>query len=96
MVFLEVDAPAWLHRFIIGRRGANVSKITEDLPKVHIEFVDGEDKIRVEGPPEEVQQAERALVDITRDLVSRMAFAEIEVEQKYHRHIIGRQGANGG
>ena len=94
-MLLEVDAPAWLHRFIIGRKGANVSRITEDLPKVHIEFADGEDKVRVEGPPAEAQQAEKALIEITKDLVSRMAFAEIDVDQKYHRHIIGRSGANG-
>lgn len=94
VVVLEVEAPAWLHRFIIGRKGANVSRITEDLPKVHIEFADGEDKVRVEGPPGEAQQAEKALIEITRDLVSRMAFAEIDVDQKYHRHIIGRSGAN--
>lgn len=30
----EVEAPSWLHRFIIGRKGANVKKITQDLPKV--------------------------------------------------------------
>ena len=27
--------------------------------------------------------------------MTKMAFAEIEVDQKYHRHIIGRNGANG-
>jgi len=26
--------------------------------------------------------------------MARMAFAEIDVDQKYHRHIIGRNGAN--
>ena len=26
--------------------------------------------------------------------VARMAFAEIEIGQKYHRHIIGKSGAN--
>ena len=30
----EVSAPAWLHRFIIGKKGVNVRKITQDLPKV--------------------------------------------------------------
>ena len=31
-----VHAPHWLHRFIIGRKGQNVQKITQDLPKVRI------------------------------------------------------------
>lgn len=49
----------------------------------------------VEGPPEEVRTAKEQLVEIVKDLRSKMAFAEIEVDQKYHRHIIGRNGANG-
>jgi transcription antitermination factor NusA-like protein len=91
---MEVDTPAWLHRFIIGRKGATIQKIMDDLPRVHIEFVEGKDKISVEGPPEEVNQAQQVLSDMTKELLSRMAFAEIEVDQKYHRHIIGKSGAN--
>ena len=34
VVSVEVDAPRWLHRFIIGRKGQNIRKITQDLPKV--------------------------------------------------------------
>ena len=32
--FAEVDAPRWLHRFMIGRNGENIKKITQDLDKV--------------------------------------------------------------
>lgn len=38
--------------------------------QVHIEFTEGEDKIQVEGPPEEVDQAVKALEDFVKDLVS--------------------------
>ncbi|CAH1773087.1 unnamed protein product [Owenia fusiformis] len=96
IVIAEVDAPAWLHRFIIGRKGATVNKITADLPKVHIEFTEGDAKIIVEGPPEQVEEARKALEEITKDLLTRMDFAEIEIDQKYHRHIIGKGGANVG
>ena len=34
VVIESVRAPHWLHRFIIGRKGQNVQKITQDLPKV--------------------------------------------------------------
>ena len=34
VVIESVHAPHWLHRFIIGRKGQNVQKITQDLPKV--------------------------------------------------------------
>ena len=34
VIIEEVEAPSWLHRFIIGKKGANVRKITQELPKV--------------------------------------------------------------
>ena len=37
--------------------------------QVHIEFTEGEDKIQVEGPPEEVEQAVSALENYVRGLV---------------------------
>ena len=66
----DVKTPSWLHKYIIGKKGENVKKITQDLPKVHIEFTDGEDKIVVEGPPEEVEDAYKQLEDMTKDMVS--------------------------
>jgi len=36
---------------------------------VHIEFTDGEDKITVEGPPEEVEEAKTSLEELTKELV---------------------------
>lgn len=31
-----VDAPSWIHKYIIGRKGANIKQITQDLSKVRI------------------------------------------------------------
>lgn len=90
----EVTVPAWLHRFIIGRQGASVKKITQNTPKVHIEFTDGQDMIVIEGPPEEVEECVSNLTEFVTDLEKRMAFAEIEVDQRFHKHIIGKNGAN--
>lgn len=89
-----IEAPAWLHRFIIGRKGAKINMITADLPNVHIEFREGKDKITLEGPPADVEQAKGNLEQIVDELIKTMAFAEIKVDQKYHKHIIGKQGAN--
>jgi len=94
IVLQEVAAPTWLHRFVIGRQGANVRRITQDYPRVHIEFTDELDNIRIEGPPDDVEKAKAELEDIIKDLVSRMAFVELDIDPKYHRHIIGRHGAN--
>lgn len=29
-----VNAPSWIHKYIIGRKGANIKQITQDLSKV--------------------------------------------------------------
>ncbi|KAG8445389.1 hypothetical protein GDO86_010247 [Hymenochirus boettgeri] len=88
-----VCAPAWLHRFIIGKKGQNLAKITQQIPKVHIEFTEGEDKISLEGPTEDVAVAQQQMEALVRDLISRMDYAEINIEHRFHRHLIGRSGA---
>ncbi|KAL2079597.1 hypothetical protein ACEWY4_025341 [Coilia grayii] len=91
---VEVSAPAWLHRFIIGKKGQNIGRITQQLPKVHIEFTDGEEKISLEGPTEEVEQAQIQIQEIIKDLMSRMDYTEVNIDQRFHRHLIGKNGAN--
>lgn len=34
VMVVEVTAPAWLHRFIIGKKGQNIGRITQQLPRV--------------------------------------------------------------
>lgn len=94
VVSAEVDAPRWLHRFIIGRKGQNIRKITQDLPKVHVEFSDEKDSVSLEGPPQEVEKAQESLETFIRELKASMDYAEISVDHKYHPHIIGKNGAN--
>uniref|UniRef100_A0A674CR57 High density lipoprotein-binding protein n=1 Tax=Salmo trutta TaxID=8032 RepID=A0A674CR57_SALTR len=83
VMVVEVTAPAWLHRFIIGKKGQNIGRITQQLPKVHIEFTDGEERICLEGPTEEVEQAQVQIQDIIRDLVSSGPTAELR-DGTYH------------
>ncbi|KAJ8277086.1 hypothetical protein GJAV_G00071330 [Gymnothorax javanicus] len=90
----SVSAPAWLHRFIIGKKGQNLAKITQQMPKVHIEFTEGEDKITLEGPTKDMQLVHSQIEAIVTDLISRMDYAEISVDPKFHRHLIGKGGAN--
>ncbi|XP_067285382.1 vigilin isoform X2 [Pseudorasbora parva] len=94
VIVVEVIAPAWLHRFIIGKKGQNIGRITQQLPKVHIEFTDGEERISLEGPTEEVEQAQAQIQEIIKDLMARMDYAEINIDQRFHRHLIGKNGAN--
>ncbi|RVE73798.1 hypothetical protein OJAV_G00034760 [Oryzias javanicus] len=90
----SVSAPSWLHRFIIGKKGQNLAKITQQMPKVHIEFTEGEDKITLEGPTKDVQMVQSQIEAIVTDLVSRMDYTEISVDPKFHRHLIGKGGVN--
>jgi len=91
----ELDAPRWLHRFIIGRKGQNIKKITQDLDnKVHVEFIEDKDKIIIDGPPTEVQSAENLLRLSIMELKNTMSFVDIDVDPKWHRHIIGKSGSN--
>jgi transcription antitermination factor NusA-like protein len=94
VVISDVAAPAWLHRFIIGRKGKNIRNISQNLPNVHVEFAEGSDKITLEGPPEQVEEARRALEEISQDLQSRLDFAIVKIDPKFHKHIIGKGGAN--
>lgn len=91
----KVEAPAWIHKYIIGRKGSNIKEITQNLPKVHVEFTDKEDKIKIEGPPEEVETALEQIQAITQDLLKKLTFEELTVDPKYYKHIIGKNGANG-
>lgn len=64
------------------------------MPKVHIEFIEGEDKIVLEGPPEEVNVAQKNLETIVAELKRTMDYANVKVNKKYHRNIIGKGGSN--
>lgn len=94
MIQLNVDAPAWLHRYIIGRKGANINKITTSHKGVHIEFNDEGDTIKLDGPKEEVHKAAETLETIVADMQSRLTQTEMMVDSKYHKHIIGKNGVN--
>ncbi|XP_059923201.1 high density lipoprotein binding protein a isoform X1 [Gadus macrocephalus] len=89
-----VSAPSWLHRFIIGKKGQNLAKITQQMPKVHIEFTEGEDRITLEGPTKDLQMVQVEIEAMVLDLGNRMDYTEISVDPKFHRHLIGKGGAN--
>uniref|UniRef100_A0A8C0U030 Vigilin n=1 Tax=Cyanistes caeruleus TaxID=156563 RepID=A0A8C0U030_CYACU len=87
----SVSAPSWLHRFIIGKKGQNLAKITQQMPKVHIEFTEGEDKITLEGPTEDVNVAQEQIEVMVKDLENERT-KDLIIEQKFHRTIIGQKG----
>jgi len=89
---LSIPCPTWLHKYIIGRKGAGIQKISQDLPKVHIVFLD-DNTIKVDGPPEEVEKAKADIESQVEELVNNTAYADVKVDAKYHKHIIGKGGS---
>lgn len=87
-----IKAPAWIHKYIIGRKGAEIRQITQDMEKVHVEFVD--DTIKIEGPKEEVDQVKALLEVKAKELTQKLRFIEMQVDPKHYKHIIGKGGAN--
>lgn len=92
VVNLVLPCPAWLHKYIIGKKGAGIQRISQDLPKVHIVFQD-DGTIKVDGPPDEVEKARAVLEAQVSVLVKDTAYADVKVDAKYHKHIIGKGGS---
>nr|XP_022901402.1 vigilin [Onthophagus taurus] len=90
----DIDAPAWIHKYIIGKKGSNIKEITQNYPKVHVEFTDKDNKIKIEGPPEDVKKTKETIENIVKDYVAKLIFIEMKVDQRFYKHIIGKNGAN--
>ncbi|XP_037230700.1 LOW QUALITY PROTEIN: vigilin-like, partial [Falco rusticolus] len=89
----SVSAPSWLHRFIIGKKGQNLAKITQQMPKVHIKFTGGEDNITLEGPTEDVHVAQEQIEAMLKELIHGMDYAIIKADHQFHRPLIGKNAA---
>jgi len=89
---LVVDCPSWLHKYIIGKKGAGIQKISAELSKVHIAFCD-DDKIKIDGPPDEAEKAFNEVEGQAKNLIKTTSYVEFKVDAKYHKHIIGKGGS---
>lgn len=89
---IEIDAPHWIHRYVIGRKGVNMKQLEEDCPNVNVNCL--EDKIKLEGDPENVDKAASYLNDIVSNYQENFTFVVMTVNPAYYKHIIGKAGAN--
>lgn len=87
-----IEAPAWIHKYIIGKKGANISKLRADSANVHIELEDGQ--IRIDGPTEQVDKVQEEIQRIVDDYQQNMSYVEMEVNPSYMKHLIGKAGTN--
>eukprot|EP00123_Amoebidium_parasiticum_P017972 comp24051_c0_seq1/m.43173 comp24051_c0_seq1/g.43173 ORF comp24051_c0_seq1/g.43173 comp24051_c0_seq1/m.43173 type:complete len:1290 (-) comp24051_c0_seq1:407-4276(-) len=88
----DVDAPRWLHKYIIGPKGATIRNINEDQPEVRIDFSDSDDVINLQGPPAHVEAMKAKLQEYVQDLLSKKTRAELHIHPSLHRHLIGKAG----
>merc|ERR1711937_718387 len=77
---LIVDCPSWLHKYIIGKKGAGIQKISAELSKVHIAFCD-DDKIKIDGPPDEAEKAFTEVEGQAKNLIKTTSFVEFKSTQ---------------
>lgn len=49
----------WIHKYIVGHKGVEINKLRMEYPHVHIKFI--ENKIKIEGPPEQVKRVREQL-----------------------------------
>uniref|UniRef100_A0A182NM90 K Homology domain-containing protein n=1 Tax=Anopheles dirus TaxID=7168 RepID=A0A182NM90_9DIPT len=87
-----LECPQWIHKYIIGREGGHIKEFSVQHPNVHVEF--SEDKIKIDGPPEQVEIASDELQKMVNDLTGRLTFAEMVVDPVHCKHIIGKAGSN--
>lgn len=79
---------------MIGRGGGKVKELAQRFPDVHVAYTD-EDKIVIEGPPQDVDVVKKHLEAEAKELVDTLAVHEMNVDEKFMKHIIGKGGANG-
>ncbi|XP_068144217.1 LOW QUALITY PROTEIN: vigilin [Drosophila tropicalis] len=89
---VEIDAPHWIHKYVIGRKGANMKQLEENCPNVNVNCL--EDLIKLEGDPENVDKAVSYLTEIIRNYEENFTFEVMTVNPSYYKHIIGKAGAN--
>ncbi|KRY35703.1 Vigilin [Trichinella spiralis] len=93
IITARVNCPTWLHKFIIGSKGANLKAIVGDFSKVHVTF-ESEGFIFLEGPPQDVERVTELLKDRVAALENEMATDVVIVHPSLHGHIIGKNGLN--
>uniref|UniRef100_A0A1I7U4S3 Vigilin n=1 Tax=Caenorhabditis tropicalis TaxID=1561998 RepID=A0A1I7U4S3_9PELO len=92
VVTQSIPAPHWLHKHLIGPKGATLSALVPNRNNVQIEF-DDNDKIFLEGSPEEVKAAFEPLKKEVARLQMELAIEKVKVHPSLHRHVIGRGGS---
>ncbi|TKR81805.1 hypothetical protein L596_015621 [Steinernema carpocapsae] len=91
-VSTNIKCPMWMHKKLIGPKGATLEKLvpeSKEFNNLKVEFEDG-GVIYIEGSPDKVKNAQVALQAEIGRLEKTETSEVIKVDPKYHKHIIGR------
>jgi hypothetical protein len=86
VVNVKMNVASWLHRYLIGEKGANISKITADFPGTHVEF-EADNKITLDGPPDEVQKVKERIELIVSSLNKSMCCVEVTCDPRHYPQL---------
>ena len=90
----EIIVPGWIHRHILGPKGAKFQELSLEFPKVYVSFETEENRIKLNGPIADVQKAAQLLQQRAKEIESQYAVAEIKVSDPNHiKFIVGKNGA---
>jgi len=93
---LEMNIDQRHHKYFVAKRGAVLSEISDEYGGVTISFPRiNEDStvVRIKGPSECVEAAKKKMEEIVDDLENHVVI-KLEVDEKYHRTLIGQKGRN--
>ncbi|XP_055371640.1 vigilin [Condylostylus longicornis] len=89
---VKIDAPTWIFKYIIGRKGSKIEKFEQEFPHVSIFCL--EDAVKLEGPPETVERAQAHLEKFIQDFLAENTFVIMDINPNCVKHIIGKGGVN--
>jgi len=92
-----VEAPEWMHRLLIGQKGATIREIQDKFgnDKVKIDFtVKDKVGIELEGTPAELDAVKSELERRIAEIKKTTSHTELIVPSQYHSHLIGKGGSN--
>lgn len=87
----ELEVPGWLHRLMIGKKGATLTELTKPFPGSSIDFCEESDLIKLEGPPSEVVGLKQLLQAKRDEMIATLATVELRIDPTLHARIIGKQ-----
>ncbi|CAI2327293.1 unnamed protein product [Caenorhabditis sp. 36 PRJEB53466] len=85
VVTQSIAAPNWLHKHLIGPKGATLAALVPNRGSVQIEF-DDSNQIFLEGSPEEVKAAFEPLSKEVARLQIELSIEKVKVHPTLHRH----------